>query len=74
MLDLSPVDQVPDGGYGTCRNATDANLTDTTFVDAAVPTPAEVGYHYLVSYTSDGVEMGLGYSSYGTARTATPCP
>jgi hypothetical protein len=75
MIDLGPIDQLPDGGYGTCRNATDANLTDTTFVDAAVPTLAEIGFHYLVSYTSGGIEMGLGYSSYGTARTVgTPCP
>jgi hypothetical protein len=74
MIDLSPVDQLPDGGYGTCRNSTDANLTDTTFVDAGTPTLAEVGYHYLVSYTSGGIEKGLGQSSYGTARTVTPCP
>jgi hypothetical protein len=74
MIDLSPIDQLPDGGYGTCRNSTDANLTDTTFVDAGTPTLAEIGYHYLVSYTSGGVEMGLGQSSYGTPRTVTPCP
>jgi hypothetical protein len=68
-------DHVPDGGYGTCQNARDANLTDTTFVDTDVPTPAQKGFFYVVDYRSGGVPIGLGTNSFGTARTvAAPCP
>ena len=68
-------DHLPDGGYGTCQNSRDANLTDTTFVDADVPTLGQVGFHYLVSYTLGGVEQGLGETSDGVPRTvAVPCP
>jgi len=75
MIDLAPVDQLPDGGYGTCQNSRDANLTDTTFVDADIPSAIQIGFHYLVSYTSGDVELGLGYQSSGSARTvASPCP
>ena len=69
------LDHVPDGGYGTCQNSRDAVLTDTTFVDTDLPSVAQKGFFYLVSYTSGGVEKGLGTSSFGTARTvAVPCP
>jgi len=68
------LDRVPDGGYGTCQNSRDAVLTDTTFVDTDVPSVAQKGFFYLVSYTSTGVEKGLGANSFGTARTVTPCP
>ena len=77
MTGLADVNQdhLPDGGYGTCQNSRDANLTDTTFVDADVPTVGQVGFHYLVSYTLGGVEQGLGETSDGTPRTvAAPCP
>ena len=68
-------DHVPDGGYGTCQNARDANLTDTTFVDTDVPTPAQKGFFYLVDYRSGGVPTGLGTNSFGTARTVgAACP
>lgn len=66
-------DRKPDGGYGTCQNSRDANLTDTTFTDADVPTPTQKGFHYLVSYTA-GTEKGLGTNSFGDPRTVTPCP
>ncbi len=60
--------------YGTCQNARDPNLTDTTFVDADVPTPPGRGFQYLVSYLA-GTEKGLGRRSNGTPRTvASPCP
>ena len=73
MIDLD-LDQLPDGGYGTCQNARDADLTDTTFVDTDVPVLVQIGFHYLVSYTSTDVELGLGASSFGDARTVgTPC-
>jgi len=68
------LDQLPDGGYGTCQNARDGNLTDTVFVDADVPTTGQIGFHYLVSFTAGGVEQGLGESSFGIPRTVTPCP
>jgi len=68
------LDHLPDGGYGTCQNASDPNLTDTTFADAAIPTVGQKGFHYLVSYTSGGVEKGLGVNSFGSPRTVTPCP
>lgn len=66
----------PPVNYGTCQNATDPNLTDTQFVDNAVPNSTQKGFHYLVSYyTSGGVEKGLGKRSDGTARTVSvPCP
>src|SRR5262249_59882392 len=68
-------DQLPDGGYGTCQNSRDPVLTDTSFVDADVPTAAQKGFFYLVAYKSGGVEKGLGTNSIGTARTvASPCP
>lgn len=71
----SNADHLPDGGYGTCQNSRDPNLTDTTFFDNQVPTTSERGYFYLVSYKSGGVERGLGTNSFGTARTvAAPCP
>lgn len=69
------IDHLPDGGYGTCQNSRDGNLTDTTFVDTDIPTVGQKGFFYLVSYTSGGVEKGLGANSFGTARTvAAPCP
>ncbi len=69
------LDHVPDGGYGTCQNSRDAVLTDTTFVDTDIPSVAQKGFFYLVSYTSGGVEKGRGANSFGTARTvAAPCP
>ena len=69
------LDHVPDGGYGTCQNSRDGILTDTTFVDTDIPSVAQRGFFYLVSYTSGGVEKGLGASSFGTPRTvAAPCP
>lgn len=69
------LDHLPDGGYGTCQNSRDGNITDTTFVDNNVPSAAEKGYFYLVSYKAGGLEKGLGTNSFGTARTiAVPCP
>ena len=68
-------DHIPDGGYGTCQNSLDPNITDTSFIDAAVPSVAQKGFFYLVSYKSGGVEKGLGTNSFGSARTvAAPCP
>jgi hypothetical protein len=69
------IDHIPDGGYGTCQNSRDANLTDTTFLDTDVPSVAEKGFFYLVSYKAAGVEKGLGANSFGTPRTVVaPCP
>ena len=73
LVDVN-LDHVPDGGYGTCQNASDPILTDTTFEDPAIPTAGQKGFHYLVSYTSGGVEKGLGINSFGSPRTVTPCP
>jgi len=73
LVDVN-LDHVPDGGYGTCQNASDPILTDTTFEDPATPTAGQKGFHYLVSYTSGGVERGLGVNSFGSTRTVTPCP
>jgi hypothetical protein len=67
-------DHLPDGGYGTCQNSRDPNLTDQVFVETDVPTTVQKGFHFLVSYTSGGVEKGLGFNSFGQARTVTPCP
>jgi hypothetical protein len=68
-------DHRPDGGYGTCQDSRDPNLTDTIFVDTDVPTEAQIGFFYLVAYLSGGVEIGLGSSSLGIQRTMTvPCP
>ncbi len=68
-------DGLPDGGYGTCQNSRDANLTDTQFIDTDVPSAAQKGFHYLVDYTIGGVEKGLGKTSAGKPRTvASPCP
>ena len=64
------LDHVPDGGYGTCL----AFPTATSVTDGAIPSVSEKGFFYLVSYTSGGVEKGLGTNSFGTARTvALPC-
>lgn len=69
------LDHLPDGGYGTCQNSRDPDLTDTSFIDADVPSAAQKGFDYLVSYTIGGVEQGLGSNSFGDPRTvATPCP
>jgi hypothetical protein len=68
-------DDVPDGGYGTCQNSRDGNITDTTFLDTDVPTVAQKGFFYLVGYKTAGVEKGLGANSFGTPRTeAATCP
>jgi len=65
----------PPVNYGTCQNATDPNLTDTQFIDNAIPNATQKGFHYLVSYTSAGVEKGLGKRSDGTPRSVSvPCP
>jgi len=67
-------DHLPDGGYGTCQNSRDGNLTDTTFLDTDVPAASQ-GYFYLVAYKAGGVQKGLGNNSFGTARTvSSPCP
>jgi hypothetical protein len=69
------LDHLPDGGYGTCQNSRDAILTDTTFVDTDIPSVAQKGFFYLVSYTQGAVEKGLGTNSFGAARTvSSPCP
>ena len=61
--------------YGTCQNSRDPNLTDTQFVETQLPSPAGKGFTFLVSYTSAGVEKGLGKRSNGTPRTVSPpCP
>jgi len=68
-------DHIPDGGYGSCQNSRDMILTDLAFLDTDVPSVADKGFFYLVSYKVGGVEKGLGTNSYGTARTAAaPCP
>jgi hypothetical protein len=68
-------DHLPDGGYGTCQNSRDAILTDTTFLDTDVPSVAQKGFFYLVSYKAGGVEKGLGTNRFGAPRTvAAPCP
>jgi hypothetical protein len=69
------LDHLPDGGYGTCQNSRDAILTDTTFLDTDVPSVAQKGFFYLVSYKAGGIEKGLGANSFGTPRTvAAACP
>ena len=69
------LDHRPDGGYGTCQNTRDPNLTDLLFVDTDVPNATQKGFHYLVSYMAGGVEKGLGANSFGDPRTVTsPCP
>lgn len=67
------LDHLPDGGYGTCQNSRDPNLTDLVFVDTDVPAASQ-GYFYLVGYTSGGVQKGLGVNSFGLPRSVTPCP
>lgn len=67
-------DHFPDGGYGTCQNSRDGNITDTMFLDTDVPTTG-AGFFYLVAYKIGGVQKGLGTNSFGTPRTvASPCP
>ena len=69
------LDHLPDGGYGVCRNGTDPNLTDTSFIDTRIPNATQKGFYYLVDYTSGGIEQGLGTNSYEDPRTVnTPCP
>jgi hypothetical protein len=68
-------DGQPDGGYGTCWTANDANPTDTTFIDSEVPTVAGDGFHYLVNYRTIAGDEGLGTNSAGVPRVvAVPCP
>jgi hypothetical protein len=74
LVDVN-ADHLPDGGYGTCQNSRDGNITDTTFLDTDVPTAGQKGFFYLVAYKTGGVEKGLGTNSFGTARTvAVTCP
>jgi Bacterial Ig-like domain len=69
------LDSLPDGGYGACQNGRDPDPTDTTFVDTDVPGPVEIGFHYLVSYTTTLSETGLGYDRAGRLRTVfAVCP
>ncbi|HET9301068.1 MAG TPA: hypothetical protein VFO11_14050 [Candidatus Polarisedimenticolaceae bacterium] len=67
------LDHLPDGGYGTCQNARDPNLTDLVFADTDVPAASQ-GYFYLVGYTAGGVQKGLGANTFGLPRNPTPCP
>lgn len=63
------------GDYGSCRNASDPDPTDTTYEDPDVPQPSGAGFMYLVTATVGGVEQTLGRASDGTERTvASPCP
>jgi hypothetical protein len=74
LVDVN-ADHAPDGGYGTCQNSRDGNITDTAFLDSDVPTAGQKGFFYLVAYKTAGVEKGLGSNSFGTARTvAVTCP
>lgn len=60
--------------YGTCQNSRDPLLTDTVFVDTDRPANA-ASFTYLVSMKSATGEQGLGFTSFGTPRTASPpCP
>jgi hypothetical protein len=69
------LDHLPDGGYGTCQNSRDGNLTDTAFADADLPTVAQKGFFYLVSQKVGAVESGLGANSFGAQRSVSvPCP
>jgi len=72
LIDVN-LDHLPDGGYGTCQNSRDPNLTDLLFVDGDVPAASQ-GYFYLVGYTSGGIQKGLGVNSFGLPRSVTPCP
>lgn len=67
-------DHFPDGGYGTCQNSRDPNLTDLAFTDSEAPSPSPQGFTYLVGYATAGDQRGLGVNSYGIERTASPCP
>lgn len=59
--------------YGECVNASDPDLTDTTFVDPGVP-GAGAGFAYLVGIVDDGRPGVHGYASDGTPREPTvPC-
>lgn len=73
LVDVN-ADHLPDGGYGTCQNSRDAILTDLTFLDTDVPSVAQKGFFYLVSYKTGGVEKGLGTNSFGTPRAVAACP
>jgi hypothetical protein len=69
------LDHLPDGGYGTCQNSRDGNLTDTAFADADLPTVAQKGFFYLVSQKVGAVESGLGANSFGAQRSVSAaCP
>lgn len=69
------LDHLPDGGYGACQNSRDPILTDTTFLDTDIPSVAQKGFFYLVSYKAGGIEKGLGTNSFGATRTVlAPCP
>ncbi len=73
-LEDGDADGLPDAGYGSCRNAFDADTTDTQFTDEDLPAEGQ-GFYYLMERVTALGLSGLGSTSNGLQRDpAVPCP
>ena len=76
LADLVDADAnaVPDGGYGACFDDHDADLSDTSVVDAETPF-AGTGFFYLVSVVGSSGDQGIGVTSACAPRLpSSVCP
>jgi hypothetical protein len=60
-------DGLPDGGYGSCRTASDPDPTDTMYADDEMPA-AGTGFFYLMGRIGPRGERALGVTSAGLPR------
>jgi hypothetical protein len=77
LADLTDADGdgLPDGGHGRCVSDSDADDTDTAFVDPEQPATGEDGFFYLVAFAQGLESSGLGWDSAGQNRDpAMACP
>jgi hypothetical protein len=77
LADLTDADDdgLPDGGHGRCVGESDADPTDTVFVDAEQPPAGANGFFYLVAFVQGLENSGLGWDSAGQNRDpAVACP
>lgn len=66
-----PLTALPD--YGSCRNGSDPDLSDTVFLDTELPAEGQ-SFFYLVSIHHEGIAGILGYATDGAAREpGSPC-
>ncbi len=60
--------------FGTCQDALDPNLTDTSATILDVPPPGKGDFYLVSAENASGEESILGYGSSSERPNASPCP